>query len=193
MAKQIQKVYAIRHGETEWSISGQHTGITDLPLTENGRRKARLLQPVLQSIAFALVLVSPLRRAIETCEISGFRTEAQIDRDLMEWNYGEYEGLTPAQIEEKAPGWMLFTDGAPSGETPEQVSARVDRIITRARATGGNVALFGHGHSLRVLAARWLGLPVSAGSHFLLGTGTLNIFSYYRGVPAIERWNCAVE
>ncbi len=193
MANQIQKVYAIRHGETEWSVSGQHTGITDLPLTENGRRKAGLLQPVLQSIAFALVLVSPLRRAIETCEISGLGDDAQIDRDLMEWNYGEYEGLTPAQIEEKAPGWLLFKDGAPGGETPEQVSARVDRVIARARATKGNVALFGHGHLLRVLAARWLGLPASAGSHFLLGTGTLNVLSYYREVPAIETWNCTVE
>lgn len=193
MARQTQKVYAIRHGETEWSISGQHTGVTDLPLTDNGRRKAGLLQPILQRESFALVLVSPLRRAIETCEISGLGTQAQIDRDLMEWNYGEYEGLTSAQIDEKAPGWMLFTDGAPGGETPEQVAARIDRIIARARAAGGNVALFGHGHSLRVLAARWLGLPASAGSYFLLGTGTLNIFSYYRGVPAIERWNSAVE
>jgi broad specificity phosphatase PhoE len=193
MAKQIQKVYAIRHGETVWSVSGQHTGITDLPLTDNGRRKAGLLQPMLQRESFALVLVSPLRRAIETCEISGLGAEAQIDRDLMEWNYGEYEGSTSAQIDEKAPGWMLFMDGTPGGETPEQVSARVDRIIARARAAGGDVALFGHGHSLRVLAARWLGLTASAGRHFLLGTGTLNIFSYYRGVPAIERWNCAVE
>jgi probable phosphoglycerate mutase len=142
---------------------------------------------------FVLVLVSPLRRAIETCKISGLGAQAQIDRDLMEWNYGEYEGLPPAQIDEKAPGWMLFTHGAPGGETPEQVSARVDRIIARARAAEGNAALFGHGHLLRVLAARWLGLPTSAGSHFLLGTGTLNILSYYRGVPAIERWNSAVE
>ncbi len=111
----------------------------------------------------------------------------------MEWNYGEYEGLTPAHIEEKTPGWMLFTDGAPGGETPEQVSARVDRIIARTRPAGGNVALFGHGHWLRVLAARWLGLPAIAGQHFLLGTGTLNVLSYYRGVPAIETGNCAVE
>ncbi len=193
MAKQIQKVYAIRHGETEWSVSGRHTGITDLPLTVEGRRKAGLLQPILQREAFVLVLVSPLRRAIETCEISGLGAEAQIDRDLMEWDYGEYEGWTPDQIERKAPGWMPFTDGSPGGETPEQVSARIDRIIARVRAAEGNVALFGHGHSLRVLAARWLGLTASAGSHFLLGTGTLNIFSHYRGVPAIERWNCAVE
>jgi probable phosphoglycerate mutase len=111
----------------------------------------------------------------------------------MEWNYGKYEGLTPAQIEEKAPGWLLFKDGAPGGETPEQVSARVDRVIARARAAKGNVALFGHGHLLRVLAARWLGLPASAGSHFLLGTGTLNVLSYYREVPVIETWNCTVE
>jgi probable phosphoglycerate mutase len=193
MAKQIQKVFAIRHGETEWSVSGQHTGITDLPLTDDGRRKAGLLQPMLQRESFVLVLVSPLRRAIETCKISGLWAEAQIDRDLMEWDYGEYEGLTSAQIDQKAPGWMLFTDGSPGGETPQQVSARVDRIIARARAAGGNVALFGHGHSLRVLAARWLGLTASAGSHFLLGTGTLNILSHDRGVPAIERWNCPVE
>ena len=192
MSRQTQKVYAIRHGETEWSISGQHTGTTDLLLTDNRRRKAGTLQHVLKPRSFALVLVSPLRRAIETCEISGLGAEAQGDPDLMEWNYGEYEGLTASQIDEKAPGWLLFTRGAPGEETPEQVSARVDLVIARARAAEGNVALFGHGHLLRVWAARWLGLPASAGSRFLLGTGTPNVLSYYRGVPAIERWNSAV-
>lgn len=193
MAEQVQQVYAVRHGETEWSLSGRHTGLTDISLTERGRKRAKLLHPLFARELFTLVLTSPLKRAKETCELSGLGAVAQIDRDLVEWNYGEYEGWTSAQIDEKAPGWMLFTDGAPGGETPDQVSARVDRIIARARAAGGNVALFGHGHLLRVLAARWLGFPASAGRHFLLDTGTVNVLGYYGGVPAVKKWNCAVE
>jgi broad specificity phosphatase PhoE len=188
-----QQVYLIRHGETEWSLSGQHTGITDIPLTENGRKVAKLLEPLLAKETFALVLTSPLQRARRTCELAGLGERAEIDRDLMEWNYGEYEGLTSREIREKAPGWLLFNDGCPGGETPEQVGNRADRIIARARGAQGNVALFAHGHLLRVLAARWLGFPASAGRHFLLDTGTLNILSYYQGVPAIKRWNWAVE
>ena len=143
--------------------------------------------------SFALVLTSPLQRARKTCELAGFGERADIDRDLREWNYGEYEGLTSREIREQAPGWLLFNDGCPGGETPEQVGDRADRIIARARGEQGNVVLFAHGHLLRVLVARWLEFPASAGRHFLLGTGTLNILSYYHGVPAIKRWNWAVE
>jgi broad specificity phosphatase PhoE len=185
----IQQVYLIRHGETEWSLSTQHTGITDIPLTENGRKVAKLLEPVLAKGTFALALTSPLERARETCELAGLGKRAEIDSDLMEWNYGEYEGLTPKQIQAKAPGWMLFNDGCPGGESPEQVGARVDRVIARVRAVEGHVALFAHGHIFRVFAARWLGLPPTAGCHFLLDTATLNILSYYRGMPAVKRWN----
>jgi len=185
----IQQVYLIRHGETEWSLSGQHTGITDIPLTENGRNVAKQLEPILAKENFTMILTSPLERARKTCELAGLGAHAEIDRDLVEWNYGEYEGLTPKQIDAQAPGWMLFRDGCPGGETPEQAVARVDRVIARARAVEGHVALFAHGHIFRVFAARWLGLPAMAGCHFLLDTATLSILSYYRNLPAIRRWN----
>jgi probable phosphoglycerate mutase len=182
-------VWLIRHGETEWSRSGQHTGLTDLPLTESGRQAARALATTLGAESFALVLTSPLKRARETCELAELGDRAQVDRDLLEWNYGEYEGLTTAQIRERRPAWLLFTDGAPGGERPDEVSRRVDRVIARARAAPGNVAMFAHGHVLRVLTARWLGWPVAAGRHFLLDTGTVNVLSAYREAPAIRRWN----
>jgi broad specificity phosphatase PhoE len=185
----IQQVYLARHGETEWSLSGQHTGITDIPLTENGRNLAKRLAPMLATERFALVLTSPLERARKTCELAGLGAHAEIDRDLMEWNYGEYEGLTPKQIDAQAPGWMIFTDGCPGGESPAQVSARADRLVARVRSVEGDVALFAHGHIFRVFAARWLGLPATAGCHFLLDTATLSILSYYRNLPAIRRWN----
>jgi broad specificity phosphatase PhoE len=184
-----QQVYLMRHGETAWSVSGQHTGTTDIPLTENGRRVAKLLQPVLTKETFALVLTSPLQRARETCELAGLGGCAEIDRDLMEWNYGEYEGLTPQQIRAKNPGWMIFNDGCPGGESPEQVGARIDRVIAKVRAVEGHVALFAHGHVLRALAARWLGLRAADGGHFLLDTATLSILSYYQDIPAVRRWN----
>ena len=184
-----QQVYLIRHGETELSLSGQHTGITDIPLTENGRRVAKLLAPILARESFALVVTSPLERARKTCELAGLGERAEIDRDLMEWNYGEYEGLTSQQIDTKRSGWMLFRDGCPGGESPEQVGARADRVIARVRAVEGDVALFAHGHIFRVFAARWLGLPVTAGCHFLLDTATLNVLGYYRGIPAVKQWN----
>jgi broad specificity phosphatase PhoE len=184
-----QQVYLMRHGETAWSVSGQHTGTTDIPLTENGRRVAKLLQPVLTKETFALVLTSPLQRARETCALAGLGACAEIDRDLMEWDYGEYEGLTPQQIHAKNPGWMIFTDGCPGGESPEQVEARIDRVIAKVRAVEGQVALFAHGHVLRAFAARWLGLRAADGGHFLLDTATLNIMSDYRGIPAVKRWN----
>lgn len=189
MKKPLQHTYLIRHGETEWSLSGQHTGITDIPLTENGRKVAKLFEPLSAKESFALVLTSPLERARMTCELAGLGNQAEIDRDLIEWNYGEYEGLTSKEIRAKSPEWMLFRDGCPGGESPEQVGARVDRVITRARAANGNVALFAHGHVLRVLAARWLGFPVVAGSHFMLDTATLSVLSYYQTIPAIKRWN----
>jgi broad specificity phosphatase PhoE len=182
-------LFAIRHGETAWSLSGQHTGITDLPLTDNGRRLAERMRPALANEAFALVLVSPLQRARETCERAGLGKEAIIDPDLVEWNYGKYEGLTSTQIHEAAPGWVIFRDGCPDGEAPEQVGVRVDRVIARVRAAKGDVALVAHGHVLRVLAARWLGLPVGAGQHFLLDTGTLSVLSHYNETPVVKTWN----
>jgi broad specificity phosphatase PhoE len=191
--RENQQVYLIRHGETEWSLTGQHTGITDIPLTENGRRLAKRLQSFLAKQSFVMVLTSPLKRARETCELSGLGAAAQIDNDLMEWNYGEYEGLTSREIRQKVPGWLLFDHGSPGGETPEQVGERADRIIARARRQQGNVALFAHGHLLRMVAARWLGFAAGAGRHFLLDTGTLSILRYYQAIPAIKEWNRAIE
>lgn len=182
-------VFAIRHGETAWSLNGRHTGTTDIALTENGRRLALKMRPVLADNQFELVLCSPMQRARETCELAGLSDKAVIDPDLMEWNYGEYEGLTPKQIQEKAPGWLIFRDGCPGGETPEQVAARIDRVIARSRAADGDTALFSHGHLLRVFVARWIGLPAGSGQHFLLNTGTLCVLGYYRDVPAVRTWN----
>jgi len=183
------KVFAIRHGETTWSLSGQHTGTTDIALTDNGRRLARQMRQVFATSPLKLVLCSPMRRARETCELAGFGQNMIVDPDLVEWNYGAYEGLTPKEIHEVAPGWLIFRDGCPRGETPEQVGARVDRIIARTRARDGDILLFAHGHVLRVLAARWIGLPPGGGQHFLLDTGTLCVLSYYHDVPAVRIWN----
>jgi broad specificity phosphatase PhoE len=182
-------VFIMRHGETAWSVSGKHTSTTDLPLTDHGRRLAERLKPVLAREAFAQVLVSPMRRARETCALAGLADPAVVDSELVEWNYGEYEGLTPEQIHDKAPHWLIFRDGCPGGERPEQVGARVDRVIVRVRAVAGDVALFAHGHVLRVLVARWIGLPPRAGEHFLLDTGTLCVLSYYYELPAVRVWN----
>jgi broad specificity phosphatase PhoE len=186
----MQEIYLIRHGETEWSLSGKHTGVSDIPLTEHGRQQAGLLQQELITTNFQRVLTSPLQRARETCELAGFGERAEIDPDLMEWNYGDYEGLTSEQIHVHRPGWTIFNDGGgPGGETREQVGIRVDRVIAKVRATGGDVALFAHGHVLRVLAARWLGLAPSAGAHFLLDTATLCVLTTERGIAAMKRWN----
>jgi broad specificity phosphatase PhoE len=182
-------VFPIRHGQTAWSLSGQHTGTTDIPLTDKGRQLAERMRPVLAKETFALVLVSPLQRARETCELAGFGDAAVIEPDLVEWNYGKYEGLTPKQVNEMAAGWLIFRDGCPGGEIPGQVGARVDRVIARARGVEGDVALFAHGHVLRVLAARWLGLPPGGGQHFLLNTGTLSVLGYYHDIPAVRIWN----
>ena len=182
-------VFAIRHGETEWSLSGQHTGTTDIPLTDKGRPLAERMRPALAREAFGLVLCSPMQRSRETCALTGLGDKAVIDADLAEWNYGQYEGLTPKQIQERRPGWLIFRDGCPGGESPEQVGVRVDRVIERARAAQGDVALFAHGHVLRVLAARWIGQPAGSGQHFLLDTGTLCILGYYHDIPAVKVWN----
>ena len=187
-----QQVYLVRHGETNWSLSKQHTGSTDIPLTANGRAVARALAPVLAKVRFERVFSSPLQRARQTCELAGLGAHSTIDEELMEWNYGEFEGLTPQQIRSSHPEWLIFRDGCPGGESPDEIGTRVDHVIARVRALEGNVALFAHGHVLRVLAARWLGLPVSGGSHFLLDTATLSVLSYYHGIGAIERWNAAL-
>ena len=189
----IQQVALIRHGETEWSLTGQHTGISDVPLTQHGREVATLLAPVLVKKKFNLVLTSPLGRARETCELAGLLKSAQVEPDLTEWNYGQYEGLTPRQIHEMAPGWVIFDDGCPGGESPSQIGARVDRVIAKVRAVSGDVALFAHGHVFRVFAARWIGLPAQAGRHFLLDTATVSVLGYYRDVPAVKRWNAPLE
>jgi broad specificity phosphatase PhoE len=188
-----QQVFLVRHGETEWSLSGQHTGTTDIPLTEHGRQVARLLQPILTKESFALALTSPLQRARETSRLAGFGPVALIEPDLVEWNYGRYEGLTPSQIAATAPDWLIFRDGCPGGEQPENIGARVDRVIARVRAIKGDVVLFAHGHVFRVFAARWLGLPPAAGQHFLLDTATMNILTYYHGIAAIKQWNAPVQ
>ncbi len=188
----IQNVFLIRHGETEWSLSGQHTGVTDIPLTENGRNLARQLAPILAGVSFGCVFTSPLRRARETCELAGLGERAQDDQNLMEWNYGEYEGLTPREIHAKAPDWIIFRDGCPGGEGPEDIGVRVDRVIERIRSMEKDVALFAHGHVFRVFAARWIGLPPGGGSHFRLDPATISVLGYYWNIPAIKCWNAPV-
>jgi len=185
----FQEILLIRHGETEWSLSGQHTGLSDIPLTENGRVVAARWKPLLSARSFDLVLTSPLQRARVTCELAGLAPQAKTDRDLLEWNYGRYEGLTSKQIRSERPDWMIFRDGCPDGESPGEIGARVDRVITTVRAVKGDVALFAHGHVLRVLGARWIGLDPLGASHLLLDTATACVLSSYRGVPAIKRWN----
>jgi len=184
-----QRAILVRHGETAWTMTGQHTGRTDIPLTERGRAAARDLAPLAAKTTLALVLTSPLRRARETCELAGLGAQARLEPDLVEWDYGEYEGLTREQIDARTPGWRLFGDGCPGGESSMQVAARVDRIIARIRAIDGDVALFAHGHVLRLLAARWVGLPAVAGSHFLLDPATVSVLTHYRGTPAVKSWN----
>jgi probable phosphoglycerate mutase len=187
-----QRVFLIRHSETQWSLSGRHTGVTDVPLTENGRAAAKRLTGVLAGKRFALVLVSPLQRTRETCELAGLGQGSTVTNDLVEWNYGEYEGLTSQQIRAENPKWLIFRDGCPGGESTDQIGARVDRVIARVRSVERDVAVFSHGHLLRVFVARWLGLPVSGGCHFFLDTATLSVLSDYHGAGAIERWNTSL-
>lgn len=185
----MAKLLLARHGETEWSVDGRHTGRTDLSLTEEGRRRAQRLAPRLGQRQFALVLTSPLRRAIETCELAGLGEQAQVRDELHEWEYGEYEGLTTAAIRRARPGWSLWRDGCPGGETADAVGARADRIVAEVRGTDGDVIVFGHGHMLRVLTSRWLGLAPGDGALFALGTGTLSALGYERETAVILRWN----
>ncbi len=177
-----------RHGETEWSASGRHTSHTDLSLTENGRRLARRLAPLLADRAFALVLSSPRRRAIETCELAGMEGRFHVRDELREWDYGEYEGTTTPEILQRRPGWDLWRDGCPGGEKPGNVGARADRLLTEVRAAEGDVVAFGHGHMLRVLAARWLELEVADGALFALATGTLSTLGYEHDRPVVRSW-----
>lgn len=189
MASETQRVYLLRHGETEWSRAGRHTSVTDIPLTEKGRSAARRLQPHLAKESFAAVFVSPLQRARETSALAGLGNVAVVELDLMEWNYGEYESRTTQEIRLERPNWSLFRDGCPAGETPEQAACRADRVIAKIRQTDGNVALFAHGHILRVLVARWISLPPRFAEHFLLDTATLNVLGYYYDSPALKVWN----
>jgi probable phosphoglycerate mutase len=182
----------IRHGETEWSLSGRHTSRTDIPLTEQGEQDARTLGERLRATTFLRVFTSPMQRARRTCALTGLTPAAEVEPDLAEWNYGDYEGLRSHEIRQARPDWNLFRDGCPQGETPAQVSDRADRIISRLRLLEGNIALFSHGHFGCVLAVRWIGLPVIEGQHFRLGTASLSIFGdelYGSQVPVIERWN----
>jgi broad specificity phosphatase PhoE len=191
MSDALPVVYLARHGETAWTISRQHTGVTDLPLTARGELEAGQLGDRLEGLSFAGVLTSPLQRAVRTCELAGFGSAAKVDPDLLEWNYGTYEGRTSADIRAERPDWQLFRDGCPGGESPDQVGARADRVVRRAQAMRGDVLLFSSGHFLRVFAARWLGLEPRAGRHFLLGTASLSAVGYEhdRSEPAIRLWN----
>jgi broad specificity phosphatase PhoE len=191
MSQALPSVYIARHGETAWSLSGQHTGLTDLPLTERGERNARALGNRLKGRTFARVFTSPLQRARRTCELAGFGGVATVDPELLEWNYGEYEGVTSADIHKKRPDWQLFRDGCPGGESVAEIGARADRVIARLRAIDGDVLLFSSGHISRVLAARWIGLEPAGGKLLLLSTAALSILSYEHTTanPALRLWN----
>jgi len=187
----LPALFLARHGETAWSLSGQHTGLTDLPLTEQGERNARQLGERLRGHTFAKVFTSPLQRAAKTCELAGFGAVAEVDRDLVEWNYGDYEGRRSAEILAQRPGWLIFRDGCPGGESPEQIAARADRVVQRVRAVAGDVLIFSSAHFLRMLAARWLGLEPAAARFVLLNTASLSTLSYEHELsqPAIQLWN----
>ena len=192
MSDTLPIIYIARHGETAWSLTGQHTGTTDLPLTEHGEAVARSMANRLKDIAFTSVFVSPLQRARRTCELAGFGSTAVIDPDLVEWDYGRYEGRTTADIRKERPGWQLFRDGCPGGEPLDQVAARADRVIARLRRVPGTSLLFSSGHFIRVLAERWIGLEVSVGARsFLLSTASLSALGYENDLdqPVIRLWN----
>lgn len=184
-------IYLARHGETAWSRDGRHTGRTDLPLTEQGERNAVRLRASLAGYVFAKILTSPLQRAKRTCELAGFGEVAEIDPDLVEWNYGDYEGLRTADIRTNRPGWELFRDGCPNGESPAEIAARADRVVARVRATTATVLIFSSGHFLRVFAARWLGVEPFIGKYLMLDTASLSALSYEHDLrdPAIRFWN----
>lgn len=184
-----QNLYMFRHGETEWSLSGRHTGLTDLCLTENGKKQATELSDLFGKREFSHVFCSPLQRAKQTCEILGYTTQATIDEDLTEWHYGDYEGLKTAEIRKLIPDWSVFSHGCPNGESVEDIRIRADRMIAKIRQVDGDVAIVSSGHFLRALAARWLKMPVEAGQHFVLDTATLSILGYEREFPALFLWN----
>jgi broad specificity phosphatase PhoE len=185
----MRELWLIRHGETAWSRSGQHTGRTDIPLTAEGERQAALLHRRFAGRKFAFVLTSPLGRARETCRLAGYARDAQDELDLLEWDYGAYEGRTTAQIREETPGWSIWSGGVRGGESVEQVGARCDRVIARCARIDGDVALFAHGHVLRILGARWLGLPPAGGRHFALGAASLSVLGHEHEERVIDRWN----
>ncbi len=191
MSQPLQVIYLARHGETAWSLTGQHTGLTDLPLTERGERNARALGQRLQGLQFAQVFTSPLQRARRTCELAGFQPAAAVDPDLLEWNYGQYEGRRSAEIHAERPAWQLFRDGCPGGESPQQVGARADRVVSRIRAMPGDVLLFSSGHFLRMLAGRWLGLEPAFGRFLMLSTASLSALGYEHNLSqaVIRLWN----
>jgi probable phosphoglycerate mutase len=192
----VDQVFLIRHGETPWSLSGQHTGNTDMALTERGERQAARLGEVLRSQKFSAVLTSPLQRARRTCELAGFGAIAQIDDGLREWNYGEYEGLTSVQIRARRANWEVFRDGCPGGESPQQMQDRVDGVLARLRALTGTVAVFSHGHCLRSMAVRWIELPILNGRNFGLAAGAVSRLGYEHHrleEPAIQLWNAATD
>jgi len=191
MNEMLPIVYLARHGETEWSVSGQHTGLTDLPLTVRGEHNARSLKERLSGLHFAKVFTSPLQRASRTCELAGFGDRAEVDPDLLEWDYGDYEGRRTSDIHKERPDWRLFYDGCPGGELPIEVGSRADRVIRRVRTVSDNVLIFSSGHFLRVFAARWLGLEVAAGRFFILSTASLSAVSYEHKLsqPAIRLWD----
>lgn len=191
MSEVLPVVYLARHGETSWSLSGRHTGLTDLPLTERGEEHARQLGARLRGLSLGRVFTSPLRRAARTCELAGLGDAACVDHDLVEWNYGDYEGRTSTEIRAGRPDWELFRDGCPGGETPDQVGARADRVVGRLRGNPGDVAVFSSGHFLRVVAARWVALEVVAGRCLALDTASLSALGYERSRsrPVIRLWN----
>jgi broad specificity phosphatase PhoE len=191
MSEVLPIVYLARHGETAWTLSGQHTGLTDLPLTERGERNARRLEERLRGVTFAKVFTSPLQRATRTCELAGFGAVAEIDRDLLEWNYGEYEGRLTTDIHRERPDWQLFRDGCPGGESPKEVGTRADRAVKRMRAAEGDVLVFSSAHFLRVFAARWLGLDAAFGKYFVLSTASLSALGYEHNLsqPVIRLWD----
>lgn len=192
MPDSTKKIYLIRHGQTEWTLSGQHTGLTDIPLDAHGKREATALKRHLQPLDLSDIWTSPLKRAFETCTLAGLAPHAKKDPDLVEWNYGNYEGLTTEEIQKKKPDWELFKDGAEGGETFDAIGARADRVIRKILKSSGNVALFSHGHFLRVLTARFLGLSVQEGKCFLLSPASISILSYERNEPIVLLWNVSV-
>jgi broad specificity phosphatase PhoE len=188
---ELPMIYLARHGETAWSLTGQHTGLTDLPLTQAGERNAQRLGGRLSGLRFDRVCTSPLRRARRTCELAGFGSVAEIDPDLVEWDYGEYEGRRSVEIHAERPDWQLFRDGAPGGESPRQVAERADRVVDRLRAVSGNVLVFSSGHFLRMLAGSWIGIEPYDAKSFMLSTASLSVLGYEHSLeqPAIQLWN----